>query len=134
MSQKISIIIPCYNEEKTIRILLDAILAQTYFLDEMEVIIADGLSEDATRTEISSFQDEHPELDLMIIDNTARVIPAGLNTAIKASQGSIIVRLDAHSAPSPDYVQRCVNALSEGKGDNVGGVWNIQPGAEGVGS
>ena len=131
MSRKISIIIPCYNEEKTIRTLLDAILAQTYSLDEMEVIIADGLSEDATRTEISSFQDEHPELDLMVIDNIARIIPAGLNMAIKASLGSIIVRLDAHSAPAPDYVQRCVNALSEGKGDNVGGVWNIRPGAKG---
>ncbi len=81
MSRKISIIIPCYNEEKTIRTLLDAILAQTYPLDEMEVVIADGLSEDATRSEISGFQDEYPELDLMVIDNTARVIPAGLNMA-----------------------------------------------------
>ncbi len=127
----VSIIVPCYNEEKTIRILLDAILAQTYPLDEMEVVIADGLSEDDTRKEIAAFQDAHPELDVKVIDNTARIIPTGLNRAIGAARGEIIIRMDAHSAPAHDYVERCVDALSAKRGDNVGGVWDIRPGAEG---
>lgn len=127
----VSLIVPCYNEEKTIRILLDAFLAQTFPLAAMEVLIADGFSQDKTRGVIAAFQDEHPELTVKVIDNTAQIIPAGLNAAIKTSQGEIIIRMDAHSAPAPDYVQRCVDALNAGLGDNVGGVWDIRPSAEG---
>lgn len=131
MPPTVSIIIPCYNEEKTIQTLLDAILAQTYPREEMEVIIADGLSEDKTRERITSFSDAHPDLALIVVDNAARIIPAGLNLAIGAARGEFIVRLDAHSAPNPDYVTLSVDALTAGKGENVGGVWDIQPGAEG---
>lgn len=131
MLPTVSIIIPCYNEEKTIRTLLDAILAQTYSRAQMEVVIADGLSEDNTRKEIASFQEAHPDLDLTVIDNLTRTIPSGLNRAIGVASGEVIVRLDAHSAPAPDYVERCVDALSAGRGDNVGGVWDIRPGGEG---
>ena len=131
MSPTVSIIIPCLNEEKTIRLLLSAILAQTYPLAEMEVVIADGLSDDNTRAEIFSFKEEYPDLDVKVIDSPERIIPAGLNLAINAASGEIIVRLDAHSAPNRDYVERCVDALNARLGDNVGGVWNIRPGAEG---
>jgi succinoglycan biosynthesis protein ExoA len=37
------------------------------------------------------------------------------------------LRMDAHSAPAPNYVELSVRNLEEGKGDNVGGVWQIQP-------
>ena len=131
MKPTVSIIIPCYNEEKTIRILLDAIFAQTYPMDEMEVVIADGLSEDNTRAEIAAFQDTYPDLEIILIDNEARIIPAGLNLAVGMARGEILVRLDAHSAPNPDYVSFSVDALSAGLGDNVGGVWDIHPGADG---
>jgi succinoglycan biosynthesis protein ExoA len=53
-----------------------------------------------------------------------------LNQAIRESRGEIIVRLDAHSMPIPEYVERCVAAHQAGKGDNVGGVWEIRPGAQ----
>ncbi len=131
MTATVSIIVPCYNEEKTIRTLLDAILAQTYPLEKLDVVIADGFSEDRTREEIAAFQAANPSLNLRLVDNPKRIIPAGLNTAIRASRGEILVRLDAHSAPQPDYITLCVQALQEGRGDNVGGVWDIRPGAAG---
>ena len=127
---KVSIIIPCYNEQSTIRLLLDALHAQTFPLADMEVVIADGMSTDNTRDEIAAFQKDHPDLNVRIVDNTIRSIPSGLNRAIEDSCGDIIVRLDAHSKPYPDYVERCVAALKENRGDNVGGVWEIQPGAD----
>ena len=127
---KVSVIIPCYNEQSTIRLLLEALRAQTFPLADMEVVIADGMSADNTRDEIVAFQKEHSDLDVRIVDNTVRSIPSGLNRAIEDSRGEIIVRLDAHSKPYPDYVERCVTALEENRGDNVGGVWEIQPGAD----
>ncbi len=127
----VSIIVPCYNEEVTILQLLDAVLAQTYPHSQMEIIIADAFSQDHTRERINLFQRDHVDLSLRIVDNERRIIPAALNLAIEAARGEIIIRLDAHSQPSPDYVERCVRALEEGKGANVGGVWEIHPGGQG---
>lgn len=124
---QVSIIVPCYNEQKTIRLLLAAIYVQNYPRQEMEVVIADGLSTDNTRQEITLFQEAHPDLIVRVIENPQRIIPAGLNCALEAANGEIIVRLDAHSIPAEDYVQRCVAAVKAKKGDNVGGVWEIQP-------
>lgn len=128
MPPLVSIIVPCYNEQATIHLLLESILKQTYPRASMEVVIADGLSEDQTRRAIASFQAEHADLFLRVVDNERRSIPSSLNLAIKASRGEIIVRLDAHSMPIPEYVARCVQDLENGCGNNVGGLWMIQPG------
>lgn len=127
----VSVIVPCYNEQDTIRLLLNAIYQQTYPRQSLEIIIADGLSADHTRREIQEFQLSHPDVAVRVVDNPQKVIPAGLNRAIEAAKGDIFVRMDAHSMPSEDYIQRAVNAIESGMGDNVGGVWEIQPGGEG---
>ena len=127
MTPRVSIVIPCLNEVRTISYLLEAIRSQTYPLNKMEVVIADGFSTDGTRDEITRYKKEHPEMSIIQVDNPKQIIPAGLNIAIRASRGEIILRMDAHSAPAPDYVELSVRDLKEGKGDNVGGVWQIQP-------
>jgi succinoglycan biosynthesis protein ExoA len=126
----VSIIIPCYNEQTTISTLLEAIYAQNYPHKNLELIIADGMSTDGTRAKIAEFANSHPDLRITVVDNTRRHIPTGLNRALKETQGEIIIRLDAHSIPYPDYIERCVSDLEAGLGENVGGVWEIRPGAE----
>lgn len=127
MTRLVSVIVPCFNEEKTIKLLLQALIEQTYPLERLEVIIADGLSSDQTRKRIDEFSQQNADLKVHVIDNTRRNIPAGLNVALQAASGEVIVRLDAHSAPQADYIARCVDALEKGMGDNVGGVWKIRP-------
>ena len=124
---KVSIIIPCYNEEKTITKLLTGLYEQTYPHRSMEVIIADGLSTDDTRKRISDFREGHPDFTILVVDNTQKTIPSGLNLAIQAANGEYIVRLDAHSIPAVDYIEKCVTDLEKKLGDNVGGIWIIQP-------
>lgn len=60
---------------------------------------------------------------LRVIDNPGRIVSKGLNAAILASRGDIIVRMDAHTQYAPDYLARCVQALEETGADNVGGPW-----------
>ena len=130
-SPRVSVIVPCYNEQTTIGLLLDALHAQTFPREAMEVVIADGMSTDGTREVIAAWKQAHPDLAVQVIDNPQRIIPAALNRAIAASRGEIIVRLDAHSVPAPDYIARSVAALEAGRGDNVGGVWKIRPSGPG---
>ncbi len=127
MPIEISIIIPCRNEGRTICLLLNAIKEQGYPNEKMEIVIADGLSEDDTRQQIATFSQENPDMRLKVINNPKLTIPSALNTAIRSSQAKIILRMDAHSIPAKDYVERCVAALDEDLGENVGGVWDIRP-------
>jgi hypothetical protein len=56
-----------------------------------------------------------------IIDNPGKIVPTGLNAAIKQAQGEIIVRVDGHTVIETDYVRQCVLCLQESGADNVGG-------------
>jgi succinoglycan biosynthesis protein ExoA len=127
----VSLIVPCFNEQATIRLLLDAIYTQTYPRSLLEVVIADGLSTDNTRAVIADYAHDHTDLTISVVDNQRRNIPAALNCALAAARGSYIVRLDAHCVPAGDYVERSIAALEAGRGDNVGGLWEIQPGSSG---
>ncbi len=124
---KVSLIIPCLNEEKTIQDLLAAICEQNFPLADLEVIIADGMSEDKTRAKIQEFADGVPELKIKVIDNPKRNRSAALNLAIKATAGDYIFRMDAHSFPHPNYIKYGLRDLEAGLGDNVGGVIKIKP-------
>ena len=126
----VSIIVPCLNEERTIALLLEAIERQSYARDKLSVIIADGLSTDGTRQRIADFG-RKSNLRISVIDNPERSIPAGLNRAISEAETDVILRLDAHCVPQPDYVMRSVEALEQERGWNVGGVWDIRAGAPG---
>ena len=127
----VSVIVPCYNEEKTILLLLEALLHQEFPLEEMEVVIADGNSTDTTVQKINSFIIENPGLAVRVVHNQKRTIPAGLNLAIREAHGEFIIRVDAHSRPYNNYIALCVTDLQQGKGDNVGGIWEIKPGGTG---
>jgi len=124
---KVSVIIPCRNEEETIGLLLDALYHQTFKKQDFEAVVADGLSDDRTREVIQNFAEKHPGMKIRVIDNPKRTIPAGLNLALKTALGEIIIRLDAHSIPAENYLEMSVKLLEEGKADNVGGRWQIRP-------
>jgi len=128
-SPTVSVIIPCYNEEPTIGLLLQAILDQSVGAMTMEVILADGGSNDGTLSVVQAFAEQHPCLSIRVVENPARAIPTALNRAIVAARGQVIIRLDAHSIPQPDYVAQCLRVLRETGASNAGGVWEIHPSA-----
>jgi succinoglycan biosynthesis protein ExoA len=119
---KISIVVPCRNEAAHIRDFLDSALAQQ--LDpgqEIEVLIADGMSTDQTRELVEEYATRVPAV--RVIDNPGQIVSTGLNAAIRAARGEIIVRMDGHTVYAPDYVRQCARVLQESGADNVGGPW-----------
>jgi succinoglycan biosynthesis protein ExoA len=128
----VSVLIPCRNEEHTIEQVLDALRAQTYPARRMEVIVADGRSTDGTRGKIQAYAQSHSGWPLRWIDNPGRSAPAGLNAGLRQAKGEIILRMDAHAIPDPDYVERCVETLNRTGCEGAGGGIIIQPGGKGV--
>ena len=90
MTPFVSVIIPCRNEAPYLAACLDSALKSDYPPERMEIIVADGMSTDGTRELLAQYP-------VRMIDNPARITPAGLNRAIAESQGQIIARIDAHS-------------------------------------
>jgi cellulose synthase/poly-beta-1,6-N-acetylglucosamine synthase-like glycosyltransferase len=67
-----------------------------------------------------------------MIDNPARTTPQGLNRAIAAAQGELILRLDAHAGIAPDYIARAVQNLEGWAADCVGGAMRTVAAGPGV--
>lgn len=115
----VTIIIPTFNEARYIDALLQSVFDQTYGPQHLEVVIADGRSDDDTRSLAEAWIDRLP--GLKVIDNPKRQQGAGLNVALKAASNELIVRLDAHARYAPDYVERCIDALDRTNAVMVGG-------------
>src|SRR5215831_6820079 len=97
---KISVITPCRNEARFITAFLDCLLSQETAGLDCEFLIADGMSEDGTREMMQSYQRRNSHVRL--IDNPERIVPTGLNRAILAAEGEIIVRMDVHTEYAKD--------------------------------
>jgi succinoglycan biosynthesis protein ExoA len=115
----VSVIVPCRNEIRHIRGFLDSVFQQELGHLEMEVLVADGMSDDGTRLVLEEFEKKFAVL--RVINNPEQIASAGLNQAIREAKGEIILRMDAHSFYAPDYVRSCVEVLLETNADNVGG-------------
>jgi glycosyltransferase involved in cell wall biosynthesis len=116
----VSVVMPVRNEADFIERSLKAVLAQTYPHDLMEIIIADGLSNDNTKTLIERIKNDS-DISVSIVENPEQIAPTGLNRAIAKSKGDIIVRVDGHCEIEPDYVANCVKHLQKNQADGVGG-------------
>jgi len=125
MSDFVSVILPCRNEENFIKKCLGSILEQDYLEENLEVLVVDGQSQDNTRKIVFDFSKKYNFIKL--IDNPKKFTPFALNEGIKQARGDIIIRMDVHAEYKKDYISKCVNCLNEYKVDNVGGIMKTLP-------
>ena len=106
----VSVIIPAKDAAEGLPRALESIAAQTYQnIIEIIVAVADTATSDAA-------------IGSKVIENPSGSTPVGLNQAIKASSGDVIVRCDVHSVLPKDYVTRAVETLQRTGAANVGGM------------
>jgi glycosyltransferase involved in cell wall biosynthesis len=111
---RVSVIVPARNEGPHIDACVRSILGQRVH-GEIEVIVADGRSSDGTAAIASA-------AGATVVDNPTGRTPHGLNAALAAARGDVVVRFDAHATMPPGYVEACLRALAEEPGAvNVGG-------------
>lgn len=107
----VSVLVPVFNEEAHIREAVAAMQRQR-FGGELEFLFMDGRSEDGTQAILEQLASEDPRI--RVLENSARQLVSGLNQGLREARGRFIVRMDAHSYYSPDYVARGVERLERG--------------------
>jgi len=120
MNKKISIIIPCLNEQRYISSCLDSIVNSDYNQEYMEVLVVDGMSKDKTRETVKEYEKKYTYIRL--IDNPDKIVPKAMNIAIKMSTGDFIIRLDAHSKYPSNYFKELVQNAIKLHTDNIGAI------------
>jgi glycosyltransferase involved in cell wall biosynthesis len=111
----VSIIVPCFNNAKTIGLCIEAVQAQTY--PRIEVIIVDDESADGTADIASRY-----DCTVIRLPRRSRTASAR-NRGIQASRGGILFFLDADVALAPEAVGNAVRILDQHP--ECGGVWGV---------
>jgi len=92
---KITVVVPVRNEEEFIAQTLGYILSQDYPNEQLEVIVADGESDDRTREIVNNISEADSRVRL--IENPGRLSSAGRNVGIKNATGDIVTFIDGHT-------------------------------------
>ena len=125
---EVAVTVPCRNEARTVTALLDSLAAQSRI--PQRILVVDDQSLDGTSEAVRAWSAVHHTCEVDVIDGPGRGAAAAMNAGIAAATSDVIVRLDGHCQPAPDYIERCLAALARPNAGAVGGVWSIQPGAE----
>lgn len=111
--KKISIVTPTFNSMRTLDEYMQAILAQNYPHENMELIFADGGSQDGTLERIEEYR-QQVDIPIQIYENPLRTAEAGKAVAVRKAEGEIICLLDSDNIiPDQNWLSRMMKPFKE---------------------
>ncbi len=105
----VAIIVPCWNEEKTVHGTIASLLALDYPKDKLSIVVVDDGSTDNTWTEISTYEG-NPQVKIFRKENGGK--HTAVNFGIDHTDTDLIGCLDADSFVSPDALKRMVHVFN----------------------
>lgn len=123
MAATLSILIPAFNEEKTIHLILDKVLAVKLIGDlKKEIILVNDCSNDQTGQVIQSYISAHPDFSFNYVEHAHnKGKGAALHTGIKAASGDYLIIQDADLEYDPEEYNVLLQPMLDGHADVVYG-------------
>lgn len=123
MNKKLTIIIPAYNEEKTIYNILSRVAAIKLVGNlEKEIVVVDDYSTDHTLEEVQKFLDQHPEESLTVTSHSKNMGKgSAIHTGINKAKGEFIIVQDADLEYDPNEFNKLLKPMLNGVADVVYG-------------
>jgi glycosyltransferase involved in cell wall biosynthesis len=115
---KLSIIIPCYNEENTLKSILDKVSNQNFI--EKEIIVIDDFSTDNSRKILTNYRQDQENFKIIFnLKNKGKGY--SIRQGLKLATGDIILIQDADLEYSPDDYKNLIKPILDGNADVVFG-------------
>jgi glycosyltransferase involved in cell wall biosynthesis len=100
----VSVVIPAYNAERTLKASVDSVLAQDF--RDFEIIVVNDGSSDSTKAILAAYTSQ-----IKVIDQNNRGAPVARNAGVSAASGKLIAFLDSDDLWRPDKLTQSVRAL-----------------------
>jgi cellulose synthase/poly-beta-1,6-N-acetylglucosamine synthase-like glycosyltransferase len=122
-SPKVTVVVPTFNEKRTIRRKLDNLKNQDFARSRLEVLIVDSGSDDGTADLAEEWKQHNPDFPLRIVREPVRVGKVqAMNFALSQSSGELIVFSDADCVWAADALRNSVAYFSDPEIGAVTGV------------
>lgn len=117
---KLSVIIPAYNEENTLRLIIDEVLSAPIGSVKKEIIIVDDKSQDGTAEIIKRLEKQYPEIKgLFQAKNQGK--GAAIKKGVAKSTGSVVIIQDADREYDPRDYKKMLDIFHDDRADIVFG-------------
>ncbi|TAN78717.1 MAG: glycosyltransferase family 2 protein [Magnetospirillum sp.] len=117
---KLSVVIPCYNEEKTLEAIVERVLAADRCGLEIEIVIVDDASRDRSVEVMTGLAGRHPEI-VVAGHAVNQGKGAALRTGFAKATGDIVLVQDADLEYSPNDYPKLLNPIIGDRADVVFG-------------
>ncbi|MCK5171032.1 MAG: glycosyltransferase family 2 protein [Bacteroidales bacterium] len=113
--EPVSIILPCYNEGKTIGKAIESLLSLDYPKNMLEIIIVDDKSTDNSVEIIRSYLKKNKNIKLIINKRNSGKAAEPTNIGIRAAKYDLVALSDSDSFPEKDALSKMVGFLQDDK-------------------
>ena len=120
---KLTIVIPTYNSEKTIKKAFNSVQVQTIGFENIELIFVDDKSKDNTLTLLKSYENEYGNIKVFETDENSGFAGTPRNIGLKNSNSKYILFLDSDDELSIDACEVLFNEITQNSSDIVIGAF-----------